>query len=120
MDNLELKSSTPKKDSKEVLIERDGVIYYYIKCTEESDHHLNFEVEEVISWTVEKDSKPIDTELFLRAYVKASGCSHFWFGEEGRGGYMHLCGKGCYDSLKEVMDKCWEYAEKNMKNFKPV
>jgi hypothetical protein len=45
----------------------------------------------------------------ITGLIKFDGCSHVWFGERNDkdaagDGYMHLCGRSCWDWLIETLD----------------
>lgn len=94
-----------------ILIEDDGCIRFIIEITENKDHFINFNVEEVISWTMK--GKVSSTEHYIKGYVKWDGCSHFWFGDKD--GYLHLCGKSSWDMHVRVIQTIWRFCGEHIK-----
>lgn len=97
----------------ETLIEDNGTVLFQIDWTEVTEHSVNFNVYKVTSWYAES-GEISDSEHYLRGYVKWDGCSHFWFGDEG---YIHLCGKGCFDKHVLVMQTIWDACSKKITKF---
>lgn len=104
---------------REVLIEEDGYIKFFIDFESIDIISCSFNVIQVIAWDEDKSTgewkNPCEEELYLKAYVKWDGCSHFYFGSES--GYMHLCGKSAYDDLKNVLDAVFLICSKKIKNW---
>ena len=100
---------------KETLIEGNGHILFQIEFKEGSyETSVEFTVYEATGWAGD-NNEIVDTEHYLTGYVKWDGCSHFNFGNND--GYMHLCGKHDWESLKDVMDALWEVCRKKIINF---
>lgn len=105
----------------ETFLEDDGLIQFQYVMTKQSDHTINFDVYEVLSWGPNDDTKTFDvpsrTQLYLKAYMKWDGCYHFWFGESD--GYQHLCGNAEIEKHISVMNKCIEFAKTKIKAYNP-
>ena len=103
----------------------DGIAQFLLKITDETDYFINFEVYEVTGWYEDKDTKewtiPSGFELYLTATIKWDGCAHFWFGEKDdngvRDGYIHLCGKDCFDKHIKLIQELYEFGSKRVKLF---
>lgn len=97
----------------EILIEENGYVNYLIEF-EEGDYEasVRFSVFEVSSWKGD-NNEPLDSELYLKGFIKWDGCSHIWFGDEN--GYLHLCGKTYFEQHKRVMDAIWNVCSKKIK-----
>lgn len=100
---------------KEILIKEGDYIRFFINCKEDKEYSLEFEVIEVQGWSMDKEPSEEHQELFLKGTIKWDGCSHIYFGDEI--GYMHLCGNGCFENVKKVLDAVWNKAEKEIVNF---
>lgn len=79
------------------------VRFYYVDTTVADSKPYAFyaDIYEVSSWSMD-DHVPLDSELYLKVYIKWDGCSHFWFGEQE--GYIHVCGMQAYDDLVKVVE----------------
>jgi len=99
----------------EVLI-KDGDYVNYLIEFEEGDFETSatFNVFEVTSWNAD-NNEVLDTEHYLKGYIKWDGCSHIWFGDEN--GYLHLCGKTYFERHKQVIDAIWDVCSKKIKGF---
>jgi hypothetical protein len=96
----------------EVLIKEGDYVNFFIEF-EDGDFEASatFNVLEATSWDAE-NKEVLETEHYLKGYIKWDGCGHIWFGDED--GYMHLCGKSNFESLKQVMDAIWEICSKKI------
>jgi hypothetical protein len=105
-----------------IMVDKNGLINFLINVKDKSDHHIAFEVYEVVSWNGEDDT-PYEKELYLEGTVKWDGCSHVWFGEKdekgNQDGYLHLCGKYYWDLHSELMTKVYDYAANNIPRYNP-
>jgi len=106
------------------VVDEEGLAQFLLKITEETDYCICFEVYEVSAWKEDPKTKrytvPCDVELYLTATIKWDGCSHFWFGEEEDGkqdGYIHLCGKCCFDKHVKLIQELFEFGSKRIKRF---
>lgn len=99
----------------EELIKEGNRITYLIKCEDDKETRLEFEVYQVNSW--EMDDSPIKTnmDLFVKGVIKWDGCSDIYFGDED--GYLHFCGYRCFEDIKKVIDAIWYKAEKEIVRF---
>ena len=106
---------------REVLIENDGYVKFFIDFENVNVISATFTVYRVISWTGDSQDKtdewktPSEEEVYLKGYVKYDGCSHFTFGSES--GYMHLCGYSDYQALKDVLDAVFLLCSKKIQNW---
>ncbi|MGH1436569.1 MAG: hypothetical protein ACRBG0_19155 [Lewinella sp.] len=98
----------------EVLIKEGDLIKYLIKCNDDKEASLSFEIIEVISWDGETDD-PVDVEKFIRGFIKWDGCSHIYFGDKD--GYLHLCGGDSFQYIKQVLTAVWKKAESEITMF---
>lgn len=98
----------------ETLLENEGCVQFLIEWTNVTDYIADFNVWEVVSYCGENFKEIAETELYLKGSVKWDGCSHFWFGNEG---YMHLCGKNCWERHVQVMNTLWEVVSKKIVKF---
>lgn len=97
----------------EILIEEEGRIEYLIKFEDEaSETSVTFKVYEVVSWDTD-NHEVVETEHYLKGYIKWDGCSHIWFGDED--GYLHFSGRDSFEKHKQVMDAIWEICSKRMR-----
>lgn len=101
-----------------------GYINFLIKIItkgEDLQYRMEFEVYEVNSWECDDSNTPAETELYLEGTIKWDGCSHVWFGEkdenDDRDGYLHLCGKTCWQLHADVMMKIYELAENTILGY---
>ena len=93
---------------------------FLMKITDESEYYFSFEIYEVQGWEEEVPGSgeftiPFDLELYLAGSIKWDGCSNVWFGEED--GYLHLCGKHCFDNHIKLLQELWEFASKRIEKF---
>lgn len=79
-----------------------------------TDSFIEFKVFEVISWE-HQTNNPLETQIYISGTIKWDGCSHIVFGDKD--GYLHLCGKHCWEKHKEVMDAIWAYCTSRIKDF---
>lgn len=108
-----------------LLINKHGCAEFLLKITElNTEYSICFDVYEVSSWTKDPETRqftvPADVELYLTGMIKWDGCSHFWFGEkEGdkQDGYIHLCGKYCFDKHTKLMQALFEFGRQHIKHF---
>jgi hypothetical protein len=91
----------------ESLIEFDG--------GQDFEAHMSFKVYEVESWNSE--NIPQERELYLKGTIKWDGCSHIYFGNEDNDGYIHMCGKGCFNKHIEIINALWELARTKIKGW---
>lgn len=91
-----------------------------------NDYYLKFDVVSACIWnednTISIESMAGDgIEFYLTGTIKWDGCSHVWFGEkdedDSSDGYLHLCGKSCFDNHIKLMEAVWDKAEKSIKHF---
>lgn len=102
---------------KEVLMaEDDGFPLFLVERMENGygDCAFNFVVYEVVSWDM--DGKPGDIEKYMSGYIKWDGCSHVDFGE---GGYIHLCGKVCWERHAQIVLRLYDYAVARIPRYDP-
>lgn len=99
----------------EVLIKEGDDIKYFIKCDQDKESRLDFEVWQVNSWSVDGNPIEDDNEMFIRGTIKWDGCSHIYFGDSD--GYLHLCGHRYFEDVKKVLDAVWKKAEQEIINF---
>jgi len=106
------------------LVVKDNRADFLLKIRKKDIHFIDFEVYKVCSWTKSKRTgifdNPSELELYLTGFIKWDGCSHIWFGEEEDGkqdGYLHLCGKYCWDKHVQLMVELFEFANKEMGVF---
>jgi len=96
----------------ELIKSGDTVLYLIDFKDQDFEHRVEFEVYEVMSWSLE--GEVMETEDYLTGYIKWDGCSHIWFSDEG---YKHLCGKSFWDNHAKVMSTIWDMCTKKIKNF---
>lgn len=97
------------------LIKDDEYIKFQIEFEEgDFEASASFTVYEVTSWDADTN-EVLETEQYLKGYIKWDGCSHIWFGKEN--GYLHLCGKQFFENHKKVMDAIWDVCSKKIKSF---
>ncbi len=100
-------------DTMEILIKEEDCIKYLIEFEDgDFEYSATFKVLRVTSWDV-GNGNVCDTKHYINGYIKASGCSHFWFGNED--GYLHLCGKEYFEEHKKVMDTIWDVCSQKIK-----
>lgn len=75
----------------------------------------DFKVYEVTAWDL--NSTVCEKELYITGTIKWDGCCHITFGGEDKDGYIHLCGKGCFDNHVKVMNALWDICSKRIKRF---
>jgi hypothetical protein len=97
----------------EDFIKEDERVLFQIELIDKSDHRVEFNIHEVVSWG--ENYEVLETEKYLYATMKWDGCHHFWFGESE--GYLHLCGKTYIERHIKVMQTCLKYAEDNIEKF---
>jgi len=99
----------------EVLIKEGDCVTFLIEF-EDGDFEASatFNVFEVSSWNAE-NNEVLDTEHYLKGYIKWDGCSHIWFGDED--GYLHLCGKTCFEKHIQVINAIWDVCSKKIKRW---
>jgi hypothetical protein len=75
-------------------------------------------VKDVGGWDT-KSNTPVMLDDYMSFYIKWDGCSHVWFGEpedpddphdSPRDGYLHLCGKHCWQDHIRVLNHLWDLA----------
>jgi len=118
-DGVEMKN----EDLYPLVVKEDKTANFLLWISKKNSHNITVEVYEVNGW-VEKfrDSRyvlePSDIDLYLTAYIKWDGCSHVWFGDVGENnkqdGYLHLCGRWCWDKHIQLMSELWDFASKNI------
>ncbi len=98
----------------EVLVKDEEYIQFLIEF-EPGDHttYVDFTVYGVTSWRGD-DNSVLEKEHYLKGTVKWDGCSHIYFGDSG---YIHLCGKGCFENHNKVMTALWDICSKKIKNW---
>lgn len=103
------------------LLSADGYTNFIIKVGNDVEYSMDFEVFEVTGWECDEANTPCDTELYMTGTIKWDGCSHVWFGEkdenERQHGYLHLCGKGCWERHAELMRAVYALAEKTITKY---
>lgn len=118
-DGVEMKD----EDLHRLVVDADGTPNFLLWVSEKRSHSITVEVYEVMGlvgkFSDSQDfTEPSDVELYLTAYIKWDGCSHVWFGEEEKGtptGYLHLCGKWCWNKHTRLMYELWDFASENIK-----
>lgn len=100
--------------NKEILIYEDKRPRFEVQY-DFGETHLQCEVFEINSWY--QDNTYDDKDLYLKAWIKWDGCSHFNFGDED--GYLHLCGKHYIDEMDKVLQAVWKLASEKIPKFNP-
>jgi hypothetical protein len=104
---------------------KDKIYYLYnkykfpvfiLKIDDLRNIHIDFTIEYVYEWNCDDDKTPHASELYLSACIKFDGCSHVTFGED-EDGYLHLCGKPCWEHHCMLMNTLWDFASKNIEGF---
>ncbi len=96
----------------EALITEDNQVLYLIEYEGDNfDYGVNFNVYEASGWDIDTN-EVVDTEHYLKGFIKWDGCSHIWFGDEN--GYLHICGKSYFERHKQVMDAIWDVCSKKI------
>ena len=99
------------QDNGDIWLYDDNYPVFIIEIDELSDCSVTGQVYEVESWV--DDNEPLDKEQYMRFYIKWDGCSHVNFGERDgtdcRDGYLHLCGKGCWERHVALMSWLYEW-----------
>ncbi len=72
---------------------------------------VNLRVDEVVGWQNEHDPTTFELELYLSATIKADGCSHFYFGDQG---YLHFCGECNFRLHMALIKKLYQIAAEIM------
>lgn len=99
----------------EILIKENGYVNFLIEYVDIQEHSITFKVEQVVSWETDDNNTVSETEHYLKGDIRWDGCSHFNFGNEN--GYMHLCGKSCYNNMTKVLEALWKVASEKIKNW---
>ncbi len=124
--NEETKMTIPDKAValSKLLCADDGLPEFLIKIENDVEYQMEFEVYEVGGGEENKETGkydvPCNLELYLTGAIKWDGCSHIWFGEKEEGkqdGYLHLCGKYCWEKHNKMMNALFELAAKTIKHF---
>lgn len=93
----------------------DGRITFLIECDPDKKYSIDFTVWKVTTWKNKHEPDHESLERFIKGEIKWDGCSHIYFGDEN--GYLHLCGRGYFDNMKNVLDAVWAKAEREIEHF---
>lgn len=108
--------NTEGKEFDSIYFDGSDTADFLIEWGKIEDHYIDFTIHEIISWTADDDkNSPIDYEKYISGSMKWDGCSHFYFGDKD--GYIHLCGKNCFDKHINIMSAIWDICSKKIKSF---
>lgn len=106
---------------KPLLTDDIGFMEFLIEVEEDVECSMDFKVYEVSSCECDLEHTPIDTELYIHGTIRWDGCSHVYFGNSSENGisngYLHLCGKRCWEKHNKMMSALFDLASVTIKHW---